>query len=319
MRRRLVRHLALSLVLAACGSRTGLFDGDAPGPLPADGGFDARTDARFDASMDADLPPIDASAERDAFRDDCPDADVQFIYVVTSANELFAFVPPSAQFIPRGILDCPAAPGSTPFSMAVDRAGVAYVLFRGDERIYRVSTRTGACTATTYVPRQSNFGLFGMGFATIGGGPAEALFVAGSDLANEPNPGATGLARITLPGFTLTPVGQFSISVRGAELTGTGDGRLFGFYTKGDPSLPTYIGEIDQNTAAVVAENSLPTVDRGQGWAFAFWGGDFYIFHAPGGGSRVTRFSPLDNSVTQIASLPTIIVGAGVSTCAPAD
>jgi hypothetical protein len=318
MRFRVLRHLALAAILAACGSRTGLFDGDTTGGLPIDGGRDVGRDTGLDAEPDV-LPPIDASIERDANRLDCPDADTTFIYVVTSANELFAFVPPTSQFIPRGTLNCPAAPGSTPFSMAVDRAGVAYVLFRGDERIYRVSTRTAACTPTSYVPRQSNFGLFGMGFATIGAGPAEALFVAGSDLPNEPDPGATGLARIALPSFSLTPVGQFTQPIQGAELTGTGDGRLFGFYTKNDNNVPTFIGEINSSTGAIVAESTLATVDRGSGWAFAFWGGEFYIFHAPGGTSRVTRFNPQNNAVTQVATLPTVIVGAGVSTCAPND
>lgn len=318
MRLRVLRHLALSGVLAACGSRTGLFDGDAPGPLPSDGGADARRDGAVDAAPDV-LPPIDASVEREASRLDCTDAGDTFIYVVTTSNELFAFVPPTNQFIPRGTLNCPAAPGASPFSMAVDRAGVAYVLFRGDERIYRVSTRTAACTATTYVPRQSNFGLFGMGFATIGAGPAEALFVAGSDLPSEPDPGATGLARVAVPSFALTPVGQFSQPIQGAELTGTGDGRLFGFYTKNDANIPTFIGEINSTNGQIIAESQLATVDRGNGWAFAFWGGDFYIFHAPGGSSRVTRFSPDTNSVTQVGSLATTIVGAGVSTCAPND
>ena len=36
-------------------------------------------------------------------------------------------------------------------------------------------------------------------------------------------------------------------------------------------------------------------------------------------GSDVTRYRPIDNSVRVIATLPTVIVGAGVSTCAPAQ
>jgi hypothetical protein len=57
----------------------------------------------------------------------------------------------------------------------------------------------------------------------------------------------------------------------------------------------------------------------GSGWAFAFWGGDFWVFTAPAGDSRITRFRPSDGSVTTVVdSLGAIIVGAGVSTCAPA-
>ena len=68
---------------------------------------------------------------------------------------------------------------------------------------------------------------------------------------------------------------------------------------------------------AVKGEKKLDTIDQGQGWAFAFWGGDFYMFHAPNGNSIVTRYRPSDDSLTQVATLPSIIVGAGVSTCAP--
>ena len=38
---------------------------------------------------------------------------------------------------------------------------------------------------------------------------------------------------------------------------------------------------------------------------------------APGGTSEVTRFRPSDNSTKVVAKLPEVIVGAGVSTCAP--
>ena len=65
-------------------------------------------------------------------------------------------------------------------------------------------------------------------------------------------------------------------------------------------------------------------MQQGRGWAFAFWGGDFYLFTCPFSGptqsctsSRVTRFRPGDKSITQVGSYRGIIVGAGVSTCAP--
>ncbi|MBL8607703.1 MAG: hypothetical protein JNL38_10300 [Myxococcales bacterium] len=91
---------------------------------------------------------------------------------------------------------------------------------------------------------------------------------------------------------------------------------MFAFYTKFDKP-GSFVGQIDKTNARVVAESALPTVEQGQGWAFAFWGGDFYLFTAPGGGSTVTRFRPADGSVTAVGSWPSVIVGAGVSTCAP--
>ena len=317
LRRRNLRVLSraalLLLLLVACGSRTGLFIDGAPGPLNDAGSDGPRFDSGRDGPIGDALPPIDARPPQDVVRNDCPDADATLVYVVTTEQELFSFFPTDGSFKFIGNLVCPAPAGETPFSMAVDRKGVAYVMFT-DEHLYRVSTLNAACVQTPFLPRQSNFGLFGMGFATDTLGPSETLYVAGDARNNS----SAGLARIDVTKFKLTPVGNFSPTIDRAELTGTGDGRLFAFYTKGNDSPPSFIGEIATGTAKVIAENRFDTVDQGQGWAFAFWGGDFYMFTAPDGvSSTVTRFRLTDNSVTVVGNLATRIVGAGVSTCAP--
>jgi hypothetical protein len=317
------RRIGFLLVfLVACGSRTGLFGVDNGVDLLPDGGIrtdggvvrDASTD-RFNVP-DAPLPPIDATPPRDASRVDCPDAEATLIYVVTTENELFSFFPPDGSFKFISKIACPAGGSFTPFSMAVDRKGVAYVEFT-DNKLYRVSTATGACIGTPFQPNQQGFGAFGMGYATNDVGPTETLFVAGTRDTNQPV--SPGLARVD-SNFVLSKVGNFVPDIARAELTGTGDGRLYAFYTKGvNNGPPSYIGEIDTNTAHVIAETPFPTIDQGNGWAFAFWGGDFYMFTAPGAASDVTRWRPSDNSVNVVANLPTRIVGAGVSTCAPAQ
>jgi len=317
----LARAAFLLLFVVACGSRTGLFGSEdddiellPDGGIRVDGGV--RDATVSDVQQFDVLPPIDAAPPRDANRLDCPDADATLVYVVTTENELFSFFPTDGAFKFISTIACPAGPGDTPFSMAVDRKGVAYVEFT-DQKIYRVSTATGACVATSYQPNQQGFGNFGMGYATNDIGPIETLFVAGTrDNGQTVSP---GLARID-SNFNLTKVGNFVPDIARAELTGTGDGRLFAFYTKGaDNGPPSFIGEINTNTAQVIAETPFPTVDQGNGWAFAAWGGDFYMFTAPNGGSDVTRYRPSDNSVTVVAQLPTRVVGAGVSTCAPAQ
>ncbi|HVJ94931.1 MAG TPA: hypothetical protein VM580_34365 [Labilithrix sp.] len=307
------------LLLVACGSRTGLFADDDDAFLNApfdDAGLDARQRdaARNDAGLESDaLPPIDAKPPMDVDRTGCPDADTMLVYTITSTSELQSFDPVSGKFHLIGKIACPAG-NATPFSMAVDRMGTALVLF-SDERIYRVSTVTGACAATTYAPRQSNYGLFGMGFATNSVGPTEVLYVAGSD--QQWNSGARGLARIEPSTFDLQPIGDFFPRIDQAELTGTGDGRLFAFYRKELDTPPSYIGEIDPETGQVVGERKFDDIDQGRGWAFAYWGGAFYMFHAPNGSTRVTRWRLSDDTVTQIATTNLTIVGAGVSTCAP--
>jgi len=316
VRRAPLARITFFLLVAACGSRTGLFIDDTPGALPDDGGGIGvgTKDGGKDGPVEDVVPPIDVVPPPDVFKNDCPDADATLVYVITEQYELFSFFPPDGSFKKIGNIACPAPAGTTPFSMAVDRKGVAYVVFN-DGNLFRVSTATAACIGTSFVPNQANFGTFGMGYATDNGGPSESLYVAGDGQGTS----ATGLAKIDTTTFKLTPLGGFVPTINRAELTGTGGGQLFAFYTKNIGGTDSYIGEIDKANARIIAETHLQ-IDQGGGWAFAFWGGDFYTFTAPGGpstGSIVTRFRPADGSTTQVSNLGTTIVGAGVSTCAP--
>lgn len=310
------RFWTLLGLLVACGSRTGL--GIDEITVPPDASVDAPVDVTLprdsgrDVAREADaLPPLDAS-KRDADKTNCPDADSTLVYLVSDNNVLQSFYPPTATFTNIGTLVCPNAGGGNPFSMAVDRKGVAYVLFNNG-RLFRVSTATAACVATTYQPGQLGFTQFGMGFVADQGGPTETLYVAGTGTSPVPD----ALGRIDVTNFQLTSIANFSPPITGAELTGTGDGRLYAFHNRA--ALPgTSISEIDPTTAQVIGQSNLPTVDRGNGWAFAFWGGDFYLFvGATPSASRVVRFRPADNSVATVAQATSLIVGAGVSTCAP--
>lgn len=309
--------LAAASFAAACGSRTGLFADEfgEGGPTTNPNPDGAVADASIERAILPDaIPPIDARVIPDVIRNDCPDSASTLVYVITTDNELFSFFPPDASFRLIGRIACPSPAGTTPFSMAVDRNGVAQILFN-DGNLYRVSTLTAACTQTTFRPNQQGFNTFGMGYATRDLGPDESLFVAADNQT-----GITrGLGSIDpQANYALTPIANFNPTIDRAELTGTGDGRLYGFYTKGG-STGSFIGEIDKRTARLVGETQLRTVDQGSGWAFAAWGGDFYLFTDPDGvqASRVTRFRPSDNSTTVVANLGTLVVGAGVSTCAP--
>ena len=254
----------------------------------------------------------DARPAPDVVRTDCTDATATLVYAVTSSDEIVSFDPTAGTFRSIGTLRCPAPDGTTPFSMAVDRRGTAYVVF-DDGNLYRVSTKTGTCTATGYVQRFDGFNRFGMGFSTDLGGPTETLFVASSgDLTGD------ALASIDLTDFSLHRIDAFSPPLSRAELTGTGDGRLYAFYT---PSTggDAHVAQVDKKTARVLGDTTMRGVQQGRGWAFAFWGGDFWMFTDPRseGASTVTRYRPGDGSIQVVAHYPTLIVGAGVSTCAP--
>ena len=253
------------------------------------------------------LPPLDVQPHPDVVVNGCFDAGATQIYLVTEENELMSYYPPTGMLTTIGLLSCPTMTAS-PFSMAVDRLGTAFVLF-SDGSLFRVSTATAACISTPYVPGQLGFMTFGMGFSGNPADGGETLYVAGNT--------GQGLASIDTTSFKLSFVGSFAPApILAAELTGTGDGRLFTFYNDNGGSAVT---EVDPGSGTELATTPLPTVNQGSGWAFAFWGGDFYLFTAPGAQSTITRFRPSDGSVTVLTQLApgTIIVGAGVSTCAP--
>lgn len=235
---------------------------------------------------------------------DCSDA-AKLIYVVTEQNDLLSFSPPTLTFKPIGKLSCNAG-FATPFSMGVARNGTAWVLF-SDGRIFNVSTTNAACTPTSYVPGQNGWTTFGMGFVSDSpGSAAEALYVADYD--------GGGLAKIDTSTLKLSYVGPWDKLSGSAELSGTGDARLFGFW---EGSTVT-VAEIDKSTGHILTTHPQPSVTIGSGWAFAHWGGSFWLFTAPSGTSQVDQFDPATNTTKTVKTgLGYVVVGAGVSTCAP--
>jgi hypothetical protein len=235
---------------------------------------------------------------------DCAEA-AKLVYVLTDGGRLYSFHPPTLDFIEIGRLECPDVPPfSSTFSMSVARDGTAYVLF-GDGNLQLVSTVDASCKSSGYIPEQLGFKTFGMGFSAEGA-DAEALYAA--------HYGASGLARIDPKTLTMTLIGGFDGPAGAAELSGTGDGHLFGFFKSS-----AQIAEIDKTSADILSVAPL-SVTVGHAWAFAFWGGDFWVFTAPEQYSEVHRYRPSTGETDMMMKTPAMrIVGAGVSTCAPLE
>ena len=239
---------------------------------------------------------------------DCADETKQ-IFVVTKEHGLYRFDPGGRKITKIGTIACPSK-GADPFSMAVDRKGIAWVLY-DDSHLYRVSTKDASCTATSFKPDQSGFHLFGMAFMTDApGSSSETLYVADN--------GQQGIAKIDTSTFALTFIGSYDGFSAPAELTGTGSSRLFAFFTAQDPINWPRIAQLDPGKGKIVDQKGLMGTDIGSGFAFAFWGGDFWLFTAPNDSSEITRYSWTQESTDSIMQdLGYTIVGAGVSTCAP--
>lgn len=266
----------------------------------------------------------------------CTADGVDLIYVVDTDNKLSSFDPkklPLNQdpFTLIGTLNCPTTmqpvePGSgvSPFSMSVDRDGTAWVLYSTGE-VFKVNITNASCTASGYAARQSNMLLFGMGFVTdAAGSTAEKLFIGGGTSAATAG-GKLGRVDTTVTPPALSMLGTLRADTeQSPELTGTSEAKLYGFYPG---ARKAFVQEISKaNGAGTGPEYNIPGGLGGtaNAWAFAFWGGKFYIFVT----TQADIFSPPMSTVrvidratgtatTALSNLPTPIVGAGVSTCAP--
>ena len=232
----------------------------------------------------------------------------KIVYVVTEENKLLSFNPDTLAFKLVGTLNCAVSNGS-PFSMSVDRNANAWVLYQVSGAfstkgggIYKVSTLDATCQSTSYVANGQGFELFGMGFsANSFGSKDETLFIAGA-AAGTFQSVKNKLGTITFPGMAVTPVSTLDIT-GGADLTGNGKGELFGFFPE---SSPPSVRQIDKATGTTSGQVwKLPTniFQNTQAWAFAQWGGNFYLF-----------FKTIMDTNSSVYKLDP---GTGVSSCAP--
>ena len=294
-----VALFAASIVaVAACGARTGLR-------------FDETRAEPVDAGIDVPVKP-------DVVVPDCVDAGISYIYLISSENELLRFYPPDLSITTIGTLNCPTLAGGTPFSMAVNRKGIAYVVFSSGE-LFRVSTLTATCTATKFVSNPIVFpAQFGMGFSANSADQGETLFIAGTP-SDDPG-SASRLGILNTDIFAIAIGAPIDQNLGSPELTGTGDARLFAF----GPGIPdSHLAELDKGSSTVLSDELIDLqLASISAWAFAFWGGDFYFFTSEQAGSSVIhRYTPggppTPPAVKEINGLT--IVGAGVSTCAPSE
>lgn len=325
--------LGLVVVLAACGSPTAGYNFGTDGPSgSSSGGSGSSSGGTSSGSSSGGLlgdAGLGMPGGDGGTGSNCVAGAGTFIYVISEDNNLYTFDPtmfPSAQaFTLVGAVTCNTSGVN---SMAVDRSATAWVNFN-DGTISKVTTTAPVtCTPTSFTAGQAGFtGALGMGFSVDAtGSNVETLFVSdnggpgGTCNAATPGPGCMGkgLGTIDIATMTLTPLGAYTGTAAGynAELTGTGDGRLFGFFT----TSPGSYGQIDKTTGqtATPPPTAVPSVNASTGgYAFSFWGGDFYFYTAPKDNTVVTHLTTSTGTTATSPELSFTIVGAGVSTCAP--
>jgi hypothetical protein len=253
---------------------------------------------------------------------DCSE-EAKLVYLVSSDRTFSSFNPkllPAAKAITDlGTLNCNS--GGSPFSMSVDRDAVAWVLYQNDpgtpSELFRVEIRNSLkCTKVDFkAPEQ--FTVFGMGFVSDApGSSAEKLYIAGVPEVAPGNNSKLGILSTSAP-YGISEVGD---TVGSPELTGTGDAKLWAF---SPDSKPPVVNQLDKQTGKPSKTFEAASLQGNpRAWAFAFWGGDFFVFlqRERERSTTVHRVKGADGALsTALADIGRTVVGAGVSTCAPVD
>jgi hypothetical protein len=153
------------------------------------------------------------------------------------------------------------------------------------------------------------------------GAKTDTLYVARATVGNNTD---NSLGKID-SSLTLSRIGTITGVTHSPEMTGTANAELYGYFPSNQAGKHL-IAQIDRTNASfpkTYTLTPLPSADQNYGFAFAHWGGRFYYFitmtlTSGSQVSRVYRYDPATNMSTLILdNSPYVIVGAGVSTCAP--
>jgi hypothetical protein len=238
--------------------------------------------------------------------DDCSETDDLIYALARDDGRLYTFDPSTLRFTSLGVVDCDTS--QTPGSMAVSRDGVAYVRY-ADNVVYELDLATMTCAETSYSDRRTGFDSFGMGYATDSADTwRDQLYVAN----------ATHLGVLNPTSGNITTLGRMPSQ---SELTGNADGELWAILPLESPAK---LRQLDLTTGAELATiemRSFPNPSNIDTFAFATWSGDFYIFvreYGMGESTDVYKVTAAGKMSVVLEDVGFDIVGAGVSTCAPA-
>jgi hypothetical protein len=242
----------------------------------------------------------------------CDDDANKLIYLVDDANNFLSYDPRKNgdPFRLIGKLSC--GDYTSPFSMSVDRQGTAWVGYQSGE-VYKVDIHTAKCQPSGFVAGSAGSQTFGMGFATDDStAKTEKLYISPEHARN------LSVIDTSKASPTSQSIGQIVASAgRNPELTGTSEGKLFGFFPVDDGT--SFIQEIDKKSGGAVGQKwQVGDIGYVTAWAFAQWGGMFFVFVTPSTGPKVYAVNrQTGESKVVMGSIPYRVTGAGVSTCAP--
>ncbi|MCK6505284.1 hypothetical protein L6R53_18105 [Myxococcota bacterium] len=304
MRRLAIAAPSLLLALVACSPDFGL-EGIEAGNTAPDTGTPAVEEEEPEEEPEEETTPPEEEEEPPP-EDDCTETDERIYVVERDDKTVYLFDPTTLSFESLGRLSCLG--GASPGSMAVGRDGVAWVRSSSDE-LFQVSLTDLSCDRTDFrLP--AGFDSFGMGFATEYSGTwRDHLYVADAD----------SLGVLDTADLSVDRLGSMASQ---SELTGNALGELWAFL----PLLsPARLVQIDQGSGAELERISLPSFPPASeidAFAFATWGGDFWLFvrsYGMGNSTDVYRVTAAGTMTLELRDVGFDVVGAGVSTCAPTE
>jgi hypothetical protein len=250
---------------------------------------------------------------------DCADP-VLYVYLVSTDRVIWRFWPPTLELTKVGLLHCKDPDViEGPFSMAVDRHGTAWIVYRSGV-LHELDLESGHCSESAYVPPSSNadFSVFGMAFtADPQASDEETLYVRdGRTYDPGSEPATRTLGRFDMKSATIVPLAQNPGG--NADLSGTGDGKLYAF-RKQPITGSAEIAEIDPKTGENLSLTSLGDLTIGNAWAVAAWGGDIWMFtNEAEASTKIIRYRPATGAIDVMKTdIGPTIIGAGVSSCVP--
>ena len=206
--------------------------------------------------------------------DDCGCApNNQDIVVLSDEAELYTYSPALDTFTYLTDVICPE---DQPYSMAIDRSGLAWIQFASDANVYTFDPKDPApCQFAGISAKPAGFDYFGLSFAHDGpGNTCDHLFLMNysGDGPFTEGPGLGALGVVDPDSLLVTDLGPTDYD--GGELAGTGEGRLFAFAG----AEPAKLVEFDKSTAAPLGVLPLTGLRKTRASAFAFHGGDAWFF-----------------------------------------
>ncbi len=195
------------------------------------------------------------------------------IYVLSDEDEIYTYDPELDSFEYLTDVICPGE--QNPYSLAVDRAGLAWIQYASEDVYTFDPANPAPCEFAGVLGGPEGFGLFGMSFAPESNlDVCDRLFLH-SYSGNGPFTEGPGLGQLgVFDPMTdeLSALGP--VDYDGGELAGTGEGRLFAFAGV----EPAKLVEYDKETATPIDTLPLTGLSKTRASAMAFYGGDAYFF-----------------------------------------